>query len=72
MKQNYKQLWDKLISILCREIVKINNLPQKAKSTEDEWVEGTLVNVLRKMMALHKLPPKMQSDKLTRPLFEES
>lgn len=71
MSKNYKHLWDKLISSLCREIVKLNNLPEKAKSTEDEWVEGTLVNVLRQMMALHKLPPKMQKDKLTRPLFDE-
>jgi len=67
----YGILWDELIAAICREVVKIENLPAKARTVEDIWVEGTLCNVLKKMCALHRLPPKMQKeDKLTRPLFE--
>ena len=66
---NHRYLWDKLISAVCREIVTINKLP--TKTVEDFWVEATLWNVLRKMCALHKLPPKLQKPKeLTRSLFE--
>ena len=69
---NYKNLWDDLISAICQEIVSIEKLSQKATTVEDMWVEGTLCNVLKKMCALHKLPPEMQKPKeLTRPLFEE-
>ena len=71
-KPNYQHLWDGLIASICREIVKIENLPERAVTVEDTWVEGTLCNVLKKMCALHRLPPKMQKpDKLTRPLFED-
>ena len=70
-RPNYKQLWEKLISDICREIVKYENLPPKAVTIEDVWVKQTLWNVLRKMCALHKLPPKIQEDnKMTRTLFE--
>lgn len=69
---NYKRLWDNLISDICIEIVKYEMLPEKAVTVEDAWVKNTLWQVLRKMCALHKLPPKMQKndDKLTRSLFE--
>lgn len=71
-KLNYKDLWDSLISDICREIVNIEKLPERVVTIEDTWVEGTLCNVLKKMCALHRLPPKMQqTHKLTRPLFEE-
>lgn len=71
--QNYRRLWDNLISHICMEIVELDKLPEKARSVEDVWVEGTLCNVLKKMCALHKLPPEMQKgvEKLTRPLFED-
>lgn len=68
---NYKHLWDKLISDICRDIVKIENLPEK--SIEDFWVEGTLQRVLSQMCSLHRLPPDMQKiKKLTHSLFEEN
>lgn len=70
-KLNYQQLWNGLISALCKEILNFENLPEKAMAIEDTWVKGTLINVLKKMCALHRLPPKMQKEnKLTRPLFE--
>ena len=70
MSLNYKNLWDKLISDIVREVVNIERLPERAKTTEDIWVKGTLCNVLKKMCALHRLPPKMQKDTLPRSLFE--
>lgn len=70
-KLNYKNLWDNLIYHLCNELVNIENLGEK-KTLEDEWIKGTIVEVLRKMCALHKVPPKMQKSKLTRSLFERS
>lgn len=70
-KLNHKNLWDNLIAGICREIVNIEKLKDSKKITiEDEWVEGTLISVLRKMCALQKLPPKMHDSKLTRSLFE--
>lgn len=66
---NYKNLWDKLIYDLCAELVNIEKLEEK-KTLEDEWIKGTLVAILKKMCALHKVPPKMQKSKLTRSLFE--
>jgi len=68
---NYKKLWDELIYELCAELVNIENLKEK-KTLEDEWIKGTLISVLRKMCALHKVPPKMQKSKLTRSLFEDN
>lgn len=68
-KLNYQQLWDNLIYILCTELVNIDKLEEK-KTLEDEWIKGTIVAVLSKMCALHKVPPKMQKSKLTRSLFE--
>jgi len=71
-KPNYRNLWDKLISDICWELVQLEKLPPKAATVEDMWVKHTLWNVLRKMCALHKLPPELQKPKeLTRPLFEE-
>ena len=69
MSINYKRLWEELISDCCRVLVDIDNKPKK--TIEDEWVKGTLWQVLRKMCSLHKLPPKLQ-DKVykTRSLFE--
>lgn len=67
---NYRQLHDDLISAICRELIKIQNLPEK--TVEDTWVEGTLCSVLSRMCALHKVRPDMQKmDVLTRPLFQE-
>ena len=69
---NYKHLWDGLISAICQEVVNLEKLPDKAKSVEDVWVQATLCNVLKKMCALHRLPPEMQKIKeLTRSLFGE-
>lgn len=69
-KANYRNLWDKLISDICWELIQIEKQPKQ--SVEDYWVKCTLWNVLRKMCALHKLPLEMQKPKeLTRPLFEE-
>lgn len=68
---NYRRLWDELIAAIVWEIVDIDKLPSKAKTVEDVWVEATLCNVLKKMCALHKLPPEArQTQELTRPLFE--
>lgn len=68
-KLNYQHLWDNLIYHLVTELVNIEKLEEK-KTLEDEWVKGTIVEVLRKMCALHKVPPKMQKSKLTRSLFD--
>lgn len=70
-KLNYRYLWDSLIGDLCGELVNIEKLEEK-KTLEDEWIKSTLVAVLKKMCALHKVPPKMQKSKLTRSLFEDN
>jgi len=60
--------WEHLIADICGELYVINSLPEK--SIEDIWVRNTLIQVLRKMCALHKLPPKMHKlSEGTRPLF---
>lgn len=68
---NYKYMWDSLIGDLCSELVNIDKLEEK-KTLEDEWIKGTVIAVLKKMCALHKVPPKMQKSKLTRELFDRS
>ena len=68
-KLNYQHLWDNLIYHLCTELVNIDKLEEK-KTLEDEWIKGTIVQVLSKMCALHKVSPKMQKSKLTRTLFD--
>lgn len=68
-KLNYQHLWNHLIADLCRELLNIEKLEEK-KTLEDEWIKGTVIAVLKKMCALHKVPPKMQKSKLTRSLFE--
>ncbi len=65
-----KQKVDGLISDCCREIVKINR--QEQKSIEDVWTEGVLNQVLRRLLAAHRLPPKLQTPKVqTRQLFQD-
>lgn len=71
IRLNYKDLWDNLIAEMCSELLNIEKLESSKKATiEDEWIKGTLISVLKKMCALHKVPPKMQKSKLTRSLFE--
>lgn len=70
MKKNYRELWDSLISSLCREMLKIEK--QGDKSVEDIWIQGTIQRVLTEMCELHRLPPNMHKLKeLTRPMFED-
>ncbi|KKK53264.1 hypothetical protein LCGC14_3096540 [marine sediment metagenome] len=71
MADRYKDRWGNLIAEIIREVVAIEKKPEK--SIEDEWIEGTLHQVLRKMCALDRLPPKLWKLKkeLTRNLFED-
>ncbi len=70
MPDNYKDRWCAIIADIIRELVAIEKKPEK--SLEDEWIVGTLHQVLRKMCALDRLPPKLWKLKkeLTRTLFE--
>ncbi len=70
MSDKYKDRWGGLIAEIIREVVAIEKKPKK--TIEDEWIRGTLHQVLRKMCALDRLPPKLWKLKkeLTRTLFE--
>ena len=71
MPDMYKERWSGLIAEIIREVVAIEKKPEK--TIEDEWILGTLHQVLRKMCALDRLPPKLWKLKkeLTRTLFED-
>ncbi len=65
---NYRQKWDRLISDMCIELIKIEELPKK--SIEDIWVVGTIKSVLTQMCALDRVRPDKQSiDGMSRTLF---
>lgn len=69
-KRNYKHDWDHLIAVLCRELVKLNQLPEL--TVEDIWVKGVIVKILGQMCALDRVRPEYQKAvEFTRPLFEE-
>lgn len=69
-KRNYKQDWDHLIAVLCRELVKLNKLPEL--TIEDIWVKGVIVKILGQMCALDRVRPEYQKPvEFTRPLFED-
>lgn len=71
MADNYKDRWCSIIAAIIRELVAIEKKPEK--SIEDEWIVGTLHQVLRKMCVLDRLPPRLWNLKkeLTRNLFED-
>ena len=73
MAVNYRKQWTNLISDLCKELVKIENIPQEKRTIEDEWVKTTIIAVLKKMCALHKVHPRHQREsvQLTKKLFED-
>lgn len=73
MAINYKHEWDNLIADLCHELIEIDKIPAGKRSLEDEWVRGTIINVLKRMCSLHKVHPRHQkiNVNLTRALFED-
>jgi hypothetical protein len=67
---NHKRLWENLLSEILRELVKIDKLP--TPTVEDLWIKVSLINVIKKMCALDRLPPRLQKPvELTRKLFED-
>ncbi len=68
--RNYKRDWQRLITTLCNELVKLNKLP--TQTVEDMWVKGVIVKILGEMCALDRVRPDYQKQvEFTRPLFED-